>query len=255
MNGPGVPHPTLTNQITLANDFAERFATLPLAARLRSIRDHLDGHLVFTSSLGLEDQILTHLIFTEGLDIRVVTLDTGRLFPETYALWEATELQYGRRIHGFAPDRVAIERLLADQGINGFRLSPDARRACCNVRKVEPLRRALAGAQGWITGLRQGQSAQRAHLPSLAFEPEYGLWKINPLFDQSRDALVDLAAKWDVPINPLHRNGFLSIGCQPCTRAVAPGEDERAGRWWWEADTHRECGLHLPSGAGETQGV
>jgi phosphoadenosine phosphosulfate reductase len=255
MNAGGIPHPTPANRVTLANDFAERFAVLSLAARLRSIRDHLDGHLVFTSSLGLEDQILTHLIFTEALDIRVVTLDTGRLFPETYALWEATELQYGRRIHGFAPDRVAIERLLADQGINGFRLSPDARRACCHVRKVEPLRRALAGAQGWITGLRQGQSTQRAQLASLAFEPEYGLWKVNPLFDQSRDALVDLAAKWDVPINPLHRDGFLSIGCQPCTRAVAPGEDERAGRWWWEADSRRECGLHLPSGANETQGV
>jgi phosphoadenosine phosphosulfate reductase len=232
--------------IQTANAFATHLAGLALEQRLRAIRDEVEGKLVFTSSLGLEDQVITHLIFSQGLEIEVATLDTGRLFPETYALWEATELHYGRRIRGFAPDRVAIEALLADQGINGFRLSPEARKACCHVRKIEPLRRALAGAGGWITGLRASQSSFRSELPVVSRDSEYGLWKLNPLFDQSREALAALAARWDVPLNPLHEAGFLSIGCQPCTRAIAPGEDERAGRWWWEADAKRECGLHVP---------
>ncbi|MCZ8186828.1 MAG: phosphoadenylyl-sulfate reductase [Beijerinckiaceae bacterium] len=237
-----------------ANDLALALAELPLAARLRKIRMAFEGKLVFTTSLGLEDQVLTHLIFSEGLDIEVATLDTGRLFPETYALWADTEMHYGRRIRGYAPDRIAIERLLDDQGINGFRLSPDARKACCHVRKVEPLQRVLAGAEGWLTGLRANQSSFRQGTGALRFDPEFGLWKINPLFDQTREGLVDLAGRWSIPVNPLHAAGFLSIGCQPCTRAVQPGEDERAGRWWWEADASRECGLHLARSEPDSEG-
>ncbi|MCZ8182464.1 MAG: phosphoadenylyl-sulfate reductase [Beijerinckiaceae bacterium] len=228
-----------------ANELALALGDLPLASRLKRIRQTFEGKLVFTTSLGLEDQVLTHLIFAEGLDIEVATLDTGRLFPETYALWADTEMHYGRRIRGYAPDRIAIERLLDDQGINGFRLSPDARKACCHVRKVEPLQRVLAGAEGWLTGLRASQSAFRQGTGALRFDPEFGLWKINPLFDQTREELAELAGRWSIPVNPLHEAGFLSIGCQPCTRAIQPGEDERAGRWWWEADASRECGLHL----------
>lgn len=237
-----------------ANELALALGDLPLASRLKRLRQTFEGKLVFTTSLGLEDQVLTHLIFAEGLDIEVATLDTGRLFPETYALWSDTEMHYGRRIRGYAPDRIAIERLLDDQGINGFRLSPDARKACCHVRKVEPLQRVLAGAEGWLTGLRASQSAFRQGTGALRFDPEFGLWKINPLFDQTREDLAELAARWSIPVNPLHAAGFLSIGCQPCTRAILPGEDERAGRWWWEADASRECGLHLARAKPDPEG-
>lgn len=213
--------------------------------RLKLVRDRIAGRIVFTTSFGLEDQVLTHLIFSSDLDIEVATLDTGRLFPETYALWAETEMRCGRRIRVFFPEREGVEALLADQGINGFFLSVEARKACCGVRKVEPLKRALAGAAVWITGLRAGQSANRGSMSVAAFDAGFGLLKVNPLIDQERAALESFVKDHTVPVNPLHARGFPSIGCQPCTRAIQPGEDERAGRWWWEADAKKECGLHV----------
>ncbi len=220
---------------------------LPLdpLARLRHLRKTVSGRIVLTSSLGLEDQVLTHLIFTHAIDIEVATLDTGRLFPETYALWAATEMHYGRRIRGIFPEHAAIEALLADQGINGFLLSAEARKACCDIRKTEPLRRVLAGASAWVTGLRADQSANRSAMRVAAFDPALGLFKVNPLIDWSREQAAGFAEQHGIPVNPLHAEGFLSIGCQPCTRAVKPGENERSGRWWWEEDDRRECGLHI----------
>jgi len=208
------------------------------------------GQLVFTTSFGLEDQVILHHILAAGLDITVVTLDTGRLFAETYALWAESEERWGRRIAAVYPDGQVLERLVAAQGINGFYGNNDARRTCCDVRKVEPLARALAGAQGWITGLRGSQSEARANIRVVEADAGRGLLKFNPLFDWSREAAAAFAAGHKVPVNPLYDRGFLSIGCAPCTRAVRPGEPERAGRWWWEDESRKECGLHAPRGAG-----
>lgn len=228
-----------------ADDFTIDFAGLTMAERLRRTRAATQGRIVFTTSFGLEDQAITHEIFAQALAIDVVTLDTGRLFPETYALWSETEMRYGRRIRAVYPERDALEALVADQGIDGFRLSIDARKACCHARKVEPLGRALAGAEIWITGLRAEQSAARASVTFAAPDPAFGLLKVNPLMDWTREATLDYANAVGAPLNVLHARGFPSIGCAPCTRAVAPGEPERAGRWWWEQDGARECGLHV----------
>jgi phosphoadenosine phosphosulfate reductase len=217
---------------------ADLFERLALAAAA------VPGRLVFTTSLGLEDQAIAHAIFAQDLALDVVTLDTGRLFPETYQLWADTERRYGRRIRALAPDHRGLEALVSRQGIDGFRASVEARLACCAVRKVEPLSRALAGAAGWITGLRAEQSADRALGDLAVLDPSYGVVKVSPLFDWTRDRVFDFVRAHRVPYNALHDRGFLSIGCAPCTRAVAPGEPERAGRWWWEQEDKKECGLH-----------
>jgi len=233
-----------TDPAEIAAALTARFAGADLFERVALTAATVDKPIVFTTSLGLEDQAITHAIFTQELDVDVATLDTGRLFPETYELWAETERRYGRRIRSFSPDGAKLEALVARQGIDGFRASLEARRACCAVRKVAPLTRALAGASGWITGLRAEQSPERALLDFAVVDPTYGIVKVNPLYDWTRDRLTDFVRAHDIPYNPLHDRGFLSIGCAPCTRAVAPGEPERAGRWWWEQDNRKECGLH-----------
>ena len=220
-------------------------ASHDVAARLRAALEAVSERIVFTTSFGIEDQLIAHHLFTEKLPIEVVTLDTGRLFPSTYKLWQETEERYGVRIRGYYPNAEAVAAMVADAGINGFYYSKDVRLSCCDVRKVEPLRRALAGAQAWITGLRADQSDQRSGTQFASWDAERGLLKIAPLFDRTRDEVVAACGELGVPINELHSRGFLSIGCEPCTRALRPGEDERAGRWWWERDEARECGLHL----------
>jgi len=235
------------HHITLAEctpRLVQAFEGRDLPGRLAAIRELIDHRVVFTTSFGLEDQVITHAIFTQNLAIDAVTLDTGRLFLQTYDLWAETERRYGQRIRAHYPDQLQLEALIEHQGINGFRKSIDARHACCGVRKVEPLGRALAGAAVWITGLRAGQSQARGETPAAEVDKTYGLVKANPLFDWSRENVAVYARKHDVPVNPLHQEGFLSIGCASCTRAVKPGEPERAGRWWWEADDEKECGLH-----------
>jgi sulfate adenylyltransferase large subunit/phosphoadenylyl-sulfate reductase (thioredoxin) len=219
------------------------------ATRLASFRSEVAGNIVFTTSFGLEDQVILHMICEAGLDIDLVTLDTGRLFPETYTTWEETEARYGRRIRAIYPRHDALEFLIQAQGINGFFGSREARAACCDVRKVEPLGRALAGAAGWITGLRADQSAHRGQAALVAADTERGLIKLSPLHDWDRDAVLHFAGANGVPRNPLHARGFASIGCAPCTRAIHPGEPERAGRWWWEDESKKECGLHVRPGA------
>ncbi|MGL5447616.1 MAG: phosphoadenylyl-sulfate reductase [Rhabdaerophilum sp.] len=224
--------------------------TSPLAdlnpvERIRRLRSEISGEIVFTTSFGLEDQVLTHLIVESGAAITFATLDTGRLFPEAYTLWQHTEERYGLKIFGYTPRHDAVEDYIAEQGINGFYSSIEARKACCNIRKVEPLSRALRGAAGWISGLRADQSANRAGVALIEHDQNFGLLKLNPLIDWSRKQAVDFAHKHAVPVNPLHEWGFLSIGCAPCTRAIQPGEPERAGRWWWEEETKKECGLHI----------
>lgn len=221
--------------------------TLSPVERLRLLRDRVEGALVFTTSFGLEDQILTHFIDAAGISVRYVTLDTGRLFPETYSVWSATERRYGIRIEAYYPEAKAVERLVKRQGIDGFYSNPAARYACCDIRKVVPLGRALHGAAGWITGLRADQSDDRRGITFAAYDGERDLIKLNPLHDWSRDRVKAACVAADVPLNPLHERGFKSIGCAPCTRAVSSDEPERAGRWWWEAATVKECGLHLTS--------
>jgi phosphoadenosine phosphosulfate reductase len=216
---------------------------LDLPQRIAAVRNNVSGRIVFTTSFGIEDQAIAHAIFSQAISIDVVTLDTGRLFPETYELWARTERRYGRRIPAFYPDRVGVESLVARQGINGFYTSVAARKSCCNVRKVEPLGRALAEATAWITGLRADQSDERAGISFAAVDPDHRLIKVHPLFDWTRERVLSFIAEHGIPYNSLHDRGFVSIGCAPCTRAVRPGETERAGRWWWEQE-QKECGLH-----------
>ncbi|HEX9963463.1 MAG TPA: phosphoadenylyl-sulfate reductase [Allosphingosinicella sp.] len=230
------------------NAFAPLTAQAALAdpgERLEALRLSTAGRIVFTTSFGLEDQALAHIIFSRKLDIEVATLDTGRLFPSTYKLWEQTERRYGVRIRSWHPDQAALAEFVAAAGINGFYDSKEARLGCCSVRKVEPLGRALAGASAWVTGLRSDQSDGRGGVELAAWDEARGLVKFAPLFDWSRERVAEFCAAQDVPVNELHARGFPSIGCEPCTRAVAPGEPERAGRWWWENDEARECGLHV----------
>jgi phosphoadenosine phosphosulfate reductase len=229
----------------IANDLAARLAPLDLFRRLAAIRAQIPGRLVFTTSFGLEDQAIGHAIFSQGLAIDVVTLDTGRLFPETHDVWAETERRYGIRVQAFVPAQKKVEALVARQGIDGFRSSVTERHACCDVRKVVPLGRALADAFGWVTGLRSEQSSDRAQVAMASLDKRRNLVKVNPLLDWKRDHVVDFVRTHDVPYNILHDRGFLSIGCAPCTRAVAPGEPERAGRWWWELEAQKECGLHF----------
>lgn len=214
------------------------------ASRLIDLRRAIEGRIVFTTSFGIEDQILTHVIAESALDIEIVTLDTGRLFPQTYDVWRETERRYGLRIRAFYPARSDLEDLVARQGVDGFYDSVPQRHACCDTRKVRPLARALEGADAWVTGLRKSQSADRQNVSFVALDEARGLVKANPLLDWSRASVVEFAETNAVPVNALHALGFPSIGCAPCTRAVEPGEDERAGRWWWE-QSNKECGLHV----------
>lgn len=213
--------------------------------RLASLRAAVDGRVVFTTSFGLEDQALTHMIFDAALGIDVVTIDTGRLFPATYKLWADTEEKYARRIHAYYPDAEAVAAFVGDWGINGFYHAREARSACCGVRKVEPLARALTGASGWVTGMRGDQSQARGAVPLAGWDETHQLVKAAPLYDWTRPQVLAFVETEQVPVNPLHAQGYLSIGCEPCTRAVADGEPERAGRWWWESDESKECGLHI----------
>jgi phosphoadenosine phosphosulfate reductase len=198
----------------------------------------------FSTSYGAEDMVLLDLIRTEGLPIGIFTLDTGRLPPETYDLMQQVEQRYGRCVDTLYPEADALQALVARDGINGFTASVDKRKACCGVRKVEPLRRGLAGKRAWVTGLRAQQSATRAQIGPRAHDAEHGLEKFNPLHDWSEAQVWAYLRSRAVPYNALHDRFYPSIGCAPCTRAVAVGEDVRAGRWWWENADTKECGLH-----------
>ena len=235
---------------TIADELDQRFQSLQPIDRLRLLSQQGfsqqgSGRIVFTTSLGIEDQAITHMIASAGLAIEIATLDTGRLFPQSYDVWAASEERYGLRIKSFAPQAQAVQALVADQGINGFYHLTEARKACCHVRKLEPLARALSGASIWITGLRADQSDHRQGLGFVSYDESRELIKANPLFDWTRDQVAEFVKRHDVPINPLHEQGYISIGCAPCTRAIKPGEPERAGRWWWEDEAKKECGLHV----------
>ncbi|MFD1745523.1 phosphoadenylyl-sulfate reductase [Rhizobium helianthi] len=230
-----------------ANSLNSQLAELDLSERLQLVSRL--GHAVFTTSLGVEDQVITAAIGEGQFAIEIATLETGRLFPETLNLIKETEEALNVRIRRYTPRQDAIDAYAAKYGLNGFYDSIEARHACCHVRKLEPLAEALSGAQIWITGLRRGQSGNRAATPFAEYDGERNLLKINPLADWSLDQINVFVEAHRVPVNPLHARGYPSIGCEPCTRAIKPGEPERAGRWWWENDEKRECGLHVPEAA------
>jgi len=216
------------------------------AVGLALLAELFPGKVCFSTSLGQEDQVITQLIAFQNLPIQIFSLDTGRLFPETLELLSRTEAKFKTKIRVYYPDRVAVENLVDANGINGFYDSVNNRKSCCFVRKVEPLRRALAGNEIWVTGLRAEQSANRSEMKRIEWDEGNQIWKYNPLLDWSFDEMVVYIETHKIPYNPLHDKGFVSIGCAPCTRAILPEEDARAGRWWWE-DSKKECGLHSRS--------
>jgi phosphoadenosine phosphosulfate reductase len=216
-----------------------------LAGRIAELRRSIEGRITFSTSLGLEDQAILNAIAEARADIDIFTLDTGRLFPEVLETVELSELRYGLRIRLVAPEATEVEALVGRDGVFGFRNSVENRQACCEVRKVRPLNRELEGAQGWIAGVRREHSDERASVPLAAWDETRALVKINPIADWSTPTLTAYIAEHNIPVNPLHARGFISIGCQPCTRAVQQGEDPRAGRWWWEHEEKKECGLHM----------
>jgi phosphoadenosine phosphosulfate reductase len=200
----------------------------------------------FATSFGPEDMVLLDLIAREFSGIQVFTLDTGRLPKETLALMEVSLVRYGKPIQVFKPQLAAVENYVTTLGANAFYESIENRKSCCHIRKVEPLGRALAGKRAWLTGLRREQAASRAKLTHQEADATHGLIKFNPLLDWTSDDVWAYIRANDVPYNALHDRGYPSIGCEPCTRAVKPGEDPRAGRWWWESEAgKKECGLHV----------
>jgi phosphoadenosine phosphosulfate reductase len=203
---------------------------------------------VFASSLAAEDMVLTDLILKAGLPIGIFSLDTGRLHPETLAVVDAVKARYDYSIALYQPNAQAVDEYVAQNGLNAFYDSIEMRRSCCGIRKVEPLGRALAGNRAWVTGQRRAQSTTRAELAIEEIDTAHGMTKFNPLADWSEDDVCNYIRANDVPYNALHDQGFPSIGCAPCTRAVQPGEDVRAGRWWWENPDSKECGLHMVDG-------
>ena len=211
---------------------------------LRHFMEIYGDRIALSSSLSAEDQALTDMMLGINPQARIFSLDTGRLFPETYALLDKTNLHYGIKIEVFCPQTEALQEMVSTQGINLFYESIEKRHFCCQVRKLEPLSRAFRTLDAWVCGLRRGQSVTRNDMRRVEWDERHGLLKINPLIDWSEEQVWAYVREHRVPYNKWHDQGFPSIGCQPCTRAVKPGEDIRSGRWWWEDPQHRECGLH-----------
>jgi phosphoadenosine phosphosulfate reductase len=202
------------------------------------------GKVTLSSSFSWEDQVLSHFILESKLDIEIFTLDTGRLFPETYTVWSKTNDRYQTQIKAYYPNDLEIEKYVNEKGPNAFYNSVADRKGCCFIRKVEPLKRALKDKSIWITGLRAEHSPERQDLQTLEWDEGNAIIKFNPLLSTTTEDLKKIIRDNSIPYNPLHDKGFVSIGCAPCTRAISPGEGFRAGRWWWEENAKKECGLH-----------
>lgn len=211
---------------------------------LATLAKYFSGQITFSTSLGYEDQVITHFIFSNNLPVEVFTLDTGRLFSETYSVLESTLQRYKKPIKTFYPQTSAIEKLVSEKGPNSFYISLNDRKECCNIRKVEPLKRALKGNKIWVTGIRAEQSGNRKDMPALEWDETNHVIKFHPIINWTLEEVTNYIAKHNIPYNVLHDRGFVSIGCAPCTRAIKSGEDFRAGRWWWEQNDKKECGLH-----------
>lgn len=215
--------------------------------QLRRLADLFPGKIVFSTSFGWEDQVVTHLIFANNLPIKVFTLETGRLFPETYYVWNRTLEIYRKPIEAYYPQNELLQDMVNVKGPNSFYESVENRKECCYIRKIEPLKRALAGNEIWITGIRAEQSPNREYMDNLEWDEGNQLVKFHPIFNWSLEEVKAYIKQHHIVYNTLHDKGFPSIGCMPCTRAVREGEDFRAGRWWWEDQSKKECGLHVTS--------
>lgn len=211
---------------------------------MRYLMDKYGDRIALSSSLSLEDQVITHMMLSIRKNARIFTLDTGRLFPETYSLIDKTNMKYGIKMEIYFPDHEKVEAMTRKHGVNLFYESIEKRKECCNVRKIEPLNRALSTLDVWVCGLRREQSITRGDMKMVEKDPYSNVIKFNPLIDWSLKDVTDYIKANNIPYNPLHDKGYPSIGCQPCTRPVAEGEDIRSGRWWWEDPDKKECGLH-----------
>jgi len=203
------------------------------------------SQVAFSTSLGYEDQVIADMILANNLDIRVFTLDTGRMFPETYLTLQKTNNRYDTKIEVLFPNNESVEKLLSEKGPLSFYESIENRKECCFIRKVVPLNRALKGVKIWVTGIRAEQSPNRTDMQAIEWDGGHDLFKYNPLLPWTFEQVKSYVKSNNIPYNPLHDKGFVSIGCAPCTRAVREGEDFRAGRWWWEDESKKECGLHI----------
>ncbi len=228
----------------LLEGLRHRIKDMELSQSLAYLSDLFPGKVTLSSSFSWEDQVLSHFVLDAELDIEIFTLDTGRLFPETYTVWSKTNERYQTRIKAYYPDNQSIEKYIDEKGPNAFYNSVAERKECCFIRKVEPLKRALKNKSIWITGLRAEHSPERKDLQILEWDEGNSIIKYNPLLHTTTDELKKIISNNSIPYNPLHDKGFVSIGCAPCTRAIRQGEDFRAGRWWWEENTKKECGLH-----------
>ncbi|MDQ7949468.1 MAG: phosphoadenylyl-sulfate reductase [Pedobacter sp.] len=226
------------------NEIKQALSGLDPVQKLQYLAEAFSGRVVFSTSFGWEDQVITHLIFANHIPIKVFTLETGRLFPETYYVWNRTLENYGQPIYAYYPQHELLQDMVNAKGPNSFYESVENRKQCCHIRKIEPLKRALQGNQIWITGIRAEQSPNREDMHDLEWDEGNQLIKFHPIFDWSLEEVKDFIRKNNIFYNTLHDRGFPSIGCAPCTRAVQPGEDFRAGRWWWEDQSKKECGLH-----------
>lgn len=220
---------------------------LDIVAKLKYLAEKHKDKVVFSTSFGWEDQVVTHLIFANQIPIKVFTLETGRLFPETYYVWNRTLEIYQQPIHAYFPQSDLLQNMVAAKGPSSFYESVENRKECCYIRKIEPLKRALAGNEIWITGIRADQSVNREGMEDVEWDEGNQLFKFHPIFDWTLDDVKQYVKDNNIVYNTLHDKGFPSIGCAPCTRAVKEGEDFRAGRWWWEDQSKKECGLHTPN--------
>lgn len=233
---------TTEKVISVLND-----ETLDLSSALTEISKLKGIRVRFSTSFGMEDQVITHhLSLSNASNVDIFTLDTGRLFQETYSVWSSTIQRFDNlKINAYYPDQDALSTYVTNHGINAFYEEISLRKQCCHIRKVEPLKRALSGVDIWITGLRGDHSNGRSAIPKASWDEAFNLIKFNPLIHWSIDEVKEEIKKHNIPYNPLHDRGFVSIGCAPCTRAIREGDPERAGRWWWEDTEARECGLHV----------
>ena len=231
--------------LSYLSDLTHQSDRLSISEFIQSLVKQFPGKVTFSTSFSYEDQVIAHEICSNGLPVNVFTLDTGRLFAETYSVWNNTNEKYNTRITAYYPDYRLLEEYITDKGPNAFYESVENRKQCCFIRKVEPLKRALAGNEVWITGLRAEHSPDRQNLSVIEWDETNQIIKYNPLLHWTTEQVKKYIDDNNVPYNILHDKGFVSIGCAPCTRAVRAGEDFRAGRWWWEDASKKECGLHV----------
>ena len=234
----------IDNGKKIAEHITYQIGGLNTVDALKLLTEIYPAQVTFSSSFSFEDQVISHDILTNHLPVSIFTLDTGRLFMETYSVWNSTNQRYNTHVKAYYPRHELLETFIEEKGPNSFYESVANRKSCCHIRKVEPLQRALAGNKIWVTGLRAEHSSARHELPQVEWDEVNQVIKYHPILHWTTEQVNDYIKKYNIPYNPLHDRGFVSIGCAPCTRAIKPGEDFRAGRWWWEDADKKECGLH-----------